>query len=73
MYSIRSTIHHKGVLTLTNLPFSDGEEVTVIIEGDRKGKNTPKISPIEYKKLMRSLRGSAKGIDTTIERDEDRV
>jgi predicted DNA-binding antitoxin AbrB/MazE fold protein len=73
MYSIRSTIHHKGVLTLTNLPFSDGEEVTVIIEGNKKEKNTPKISPSEYQKMMKSLRGSARGIDTTIERDEDRV
>ena len=73
MYSTRSTIHHKGVLTLTNLPSSDGEEVTVMIEGDQRGKSTPKISPIEYKKLMKSLRGSARGIDTTIERDEDRV
>ena len=31
------------------------------------------LSPEEYKKQIRALRGMAKGIDTTVERDEDRI
>jgi prevent-host-death family protein len=32
-----------------------------------------RLSHEEYKKQVRALRGSAPGIDTTVERDEDRI
>jgi prevent-host-death family protein len=33
----------------------------------------PPLSAQTYKERIRSLRGAARGIDTTVERDEDRV
>jgi hypothetical protein len=54
--------------------FREKQVAIVVYEENADYSNgAPAISPASYRERARALRGAAKGIDTTVERDDDRV
>ena len=74
MYQTQTIVKNHG-LTVKDVPFPDGETVLIMVESLPKDKpsNGGKLTHEEYVRFARSLRGSVPGIDTTVEREVDRV
>ena len=73
MYQTHTIVKNHG-LTVPDVPFADGEAVLIMVEALSNTQNGKrKLSHEEYVLFARSLRGSAPGLDTTIDRESDRV
>lgn len=72
MYQIQTTVKDHG-LSVKDVPFAEGEAVLIMVESISKDSDKQKLSHDEYVNLARSLRGSAPGLDSTVEREDDRV
>ena len=74
MFQTQTTVKNHG-LTITDVPFPEGEAVLIMVEPLSKNKQNgeAKLSHDEYVRFAQSLRGSAPGLDTSVEREADRI